>query len=501
MKKMPLIFILSISICYNLKAQDSSIVANICSNFGSAFCSLDLRSSQFTIDSMVGVDTVVYGLATMPADYKDVRYSANSCGVGGSTICQTDPKISLYYQVYYPKKKGNVTINYNNCKFPALILFHGGSYDECGSLYNPGIVFLANEYAKRGFVVFNVEYRRGVLIDTRSDPTTGIGYTTAQQMLAIYRASQDARGAIRSIIKRQRFHVESFPTDPYQIDTTKLFVGGVSAGSVIAMNAVYYQKQIMIDAAFPGINAALGSINQNFYYGDTTINFAPIVKGVFNMWGAMLIPKGLQNNPKLFFANNDYMPPIISFCGKDDQIFQFDGELVYFSPSAPNALGYLNTETNCLLTSSYTVPGTDANSDLFQLGSSNIYDMFREMTISTEFYLDCTMMHGLDDDCILCGGSTKNKIRDADHTCVACVFDSDFGTGLLNSDDVNVYIVGRGATFFQGAMGTDVLNNLLITKFVECKNNRYGCDTTNANACPYTTVEGQDQFDCIDWEQ
>ncbi len=273
MKKMPLIFILSISICYNLKAQDSSIVANICSNFGSAFCSLDLRSSQFTIDSMVGVDTVVYGLSTMPSDYKDVRYSLNSCGVSTTTICETDGD-SLYYQVYYPKKRGNVPINYNNCKFPALILFHGGSYDECGSLYNPGIVFLANEYAKRGFVVFNVEYRRGVLIDPRkilTGPFAGTQYTSAQQLLAIYRASQDARGAIRSIIKRQRNHSASFSDDPYQIDTNKLFVGGVSAGSIVAMNAVYYQKQFMIDAAYPGVSTALGSIDQNFYYGDPSV--------------------------------------------------------------------------------------------------------------------------------------------------------------------------------------------------------------------------------------
>lgn len=502
MRRIPYIFFLTIVSAFNLKAQDSLNITSLCSDFASTFCTLDLRDSihNIKIDSLVGVDTVVYGLSTTPTGYSDVRYALNSCGVSTTTICENDMD-SLYYQVYYPKKIGNTNINYNSCKFSALILFHGGSYDECGSLYNPGVIFIAKEYAKRGFIVFNVEYRRGVLIDSRTT-TSGIQYTSAQQMLAIYRASQDARGAIRSIIKRQINHSSQFSGDPYQIDINNLFVGGTGAGSVVAMNAVYYQNQDMINAAYPGIINALGPIEQNFYYGDTTIEFAPLVKGVVNMWGALLVPYSGHNHPNLFFANNNYMPPIISFCGKDDQIFQFDGEPLYFSPSTITTQGiYLNTESHCLLTSSYTVPGTNDDPDLYQLGSSNIYDMFRTMTIPSEFYLDCTMMHGLDDDCVRCSPGGPKAYYKISGSCFDCVFDSDFGTGFTNSDDVNKYMVGRGATFFQGAMGTNVLNNLLITKFVECQNNRNTCNTTNNNACPYSSVVTQDAYDCTDWSQ
>ena len=65
---------------------------------------------------------------------------------------------------------------------------------------------------------------------------TGIGYTTAQQILAIYRACQDGRGAIRSIIKYETVgwgHDANNVNYPWHIDINKIFVGGVSAGSVI----------------------------------------------------------------------------------------------------------------------------------------------------------------------------------------------------------------------------------------------------------------------------
>jgi len=190
--------------CFFANAQ----LINVCNSLSCA----DLRSPIDVINTVVPRLSYAKPPLTTPV-YKDVLYNVENCvgngddltfdslDVPGTTTC-TDEKSSLVFDVYYPTNN-----NYTVCKLPALILFHGGSYLECSDLTNPGVVELCQDFAQRGFVVFSVEYRRGVLAESTDDRVvtggipSGIGYTTAQQFLAIYRACQDARGAIRSIVK------------------------------------------------------------------------------------------------------------------------------------------------------------------------------------------------------------------------------------------------------------------------------------------------------------
>ena len=449
------------------------------------FCTQDLRDTipGIKIDSVYGVNAIRYGLSPSPAGYKDVRYSLNDCNSNNNdaTICETSSD-TLRYFVYYPTKINLSPINYNTCPLPAVILFHGGSYDECSGLDNKGILIVAADFAKRGFVVFDVEYRKGVLVDRRQPvplQDTNITYTSAQQILAIYRAGQDARGAIWSIIKRQRLHASNFPEDPYQIDTTKIFVGGISAGSLVAMNAAYYQSQDMINAVFPNTKTALGPIEQNYYFGDTTIEFVPLVKGVVNMWGGMFLPVNKINNPGSFFTSNSVNPPMVSFQGDSDQVFNIDSASIYFSPPTLDRGVNFNSETHCLLDgiSSYTLPGDSATRDGYVIGAESIYTLLKKAHVPTELYVDCTMRHGLDDD--------------------GPGFNSDFGTGLSNSKDVYNYMVSRAATFFQAIIG-NVAGSLGRSRFVECVNNRKKCSTADAASCVYTFAN-EATYSCTDF--
>ncbi|MBS1745504.1 MAG: hypothetical protein JST21_04975 [Bacteroidetes bacterium] len=227
-----------------------------------------------------------------PAGYQDVHYYLNYCPFGCSipngnpaTGCDDDAH-ALYYYVYYPTGTG---INYSTCPLPALIMFHSGAFSECSSPDQDGLEDFCEEMASRGFVVFSCSYRVGVLTDQTNIPNTPTGhegdpkwqYVSAQQILAIYRACQDARGSIRSIIQANA--TETL----FKINTNDIFVGGMSAGSLIAMNAVYYQSQAMIDAVFPNVSAALGSINPDFYaapppaIGDP--DYFPNIAGVINL--------------------------------------------------------------------------------------------------------------------------------------------------------------------------------------------------------------------------
>jgi len=67
--------------------------------------------------------------------------------------------------------------------------------------------------------------------------------------------------------------------------------------------------------------------------------------------------------------------------------------------------------------------------------------------------------------------------------CVACVFDSDFGTAFPNSGLVMEYMAARAATFFQRILAGVPLAMLTTdSKFVECVNNRHTCSPAEENA-------------------
>ncbi|MEO8711468.1 MAG: hypothetical protein ABI405_05055, partial [Parafilimonas sp.] len=102
----------------------------------------------------------------------------------------------------------------------------------------------------------------------------------------------------------------------YQIHVNNLIVGGISAGSLIAMNSVYYQTQSMINAIFgtaiqvdDGTNkSVLGPIDADYYYGASNVEYFSRVKCVLNLWGSMFIPKNKINN---IFSS--FLQDIVSF--------------------------------------------------------------------------------------------------------------------------------------------------------------------------------------------
>lgn len=404
-------------------------------------CNLDLRPAIFSIDSVMNIK---YGKSN--PDFKDVEYFAD-CNGFVNTFCQTDSSV-LYYNVYYPKNH-----NYDSCPLPPVILFHAGSFSDCKRLdTSTEQNKICREFAKRGFVVFAVEYRTGVLYDIVDRK-----YTAAQQVLAIYRAIQDGRGAVRSIIKRQH-NYKKF-NDPYKIDTNNIFLAGASAGSFITLGLAYYQSQSMIDSVTPGVKAVLGTINPDFYYGDSNIKYEKKIKGVMNMWGNVYLPLSAFPDPTSFYAANVNNPPLISFHGLFDTIAPFGITDTYF---APNNIFHsiFNSENHCLVYgNNFKLYPKKTGPDMYASGSDNIYNFLKKKKIPTELYLDCQMGHGLDD---------------------GQPFQSDFGTGITDHDSVNVYMVQRSAIFFQ-AVVNGIASKLTTTRFTECENKRIGCSPKNNN--------------------
>ena len=442
----------------------------------------------------------------------DVNYTAQyntngvaideSCNAGITTNCNFDPE-TLSYLVYYPVVKGTTT-DLRNCKLPTIILFHAGGFSDCKQTMegDHGIYLIAQQFAKRGYVAFVVEYRTGRWLAPKN-LNTGQSYLTAQQSLAQYRAFQDARGAVRSIIKHQKIHDNgiNFLNDPYQIDTNKIFLGGNSAGSIMAIQTAYYSAA-QIAQVFPTVSTvtaadALGPIDINNYYGEVSNepDLRVVIKGVMNMWGQALYPK--NTTLSAFRANNPAIPPMIAFHGKLDSTLPIDSTPIIFAPNKPIKVGpklidysIYNSESNCLLSSPYRLDPNETTPDLNGNGSFGIYKAFNILGKSIELHVDCQMEHGLDDtSCTPCGGDPlPNYIKKKNGTCVACTYDSDFGTGLQTEDLVDRYMVQRATTFFQAVItGQD--SGLTRDLFIECENKRvksYPASTLADNplSCP-----------------
>ena len=462
-------FILQVSLIFLLSIYTWSVGAQ-CSD-SPANCSLNLKQPIFPGSNAIGILTRSYAKSPLPTVFTDVKYVDEDsyrpgiCDAPISTICDNNGSI-LSYDVYYPKNHDYI----NGCALPAMILFHAGGFDECSSRDQSLVKAMCNYFAHRGFVTFNVEYRVGRLKDQRI-------YTSVQQQLAAYRACQDGRGAIRSIIKRQMNETPGGTlNDPYRIDLTKIFVGGMSAGGIIALNAGWYTNP-MTYQAFPSVGTttqnALGLIDRDYYYASPTDvpNVQSYIKGILAMWTGIPMRINNINDQYSFFTYGSNLPPIIAFQGKNDEVFPFyenSKQQVKFSPSSHP---YYNSETRCLLNgTTYTLEGNATTVDLISGSTLNMYHIASFYGVRAELYLDCDMGHGLDDD------------KDPDK------FKSNFGTCNNTVDGMGLYITQRAATFFQA-----VMNNLSFgaphkTVFIECENKRVACNTADNYYCDNTCV-------------
>ncbi len=140
-------------------------------------------------------------------------------------------------------------------KKPLIMLVHGGSTGD-----NSRTEKYCPLFAQRGFVVANINRRKG-----------SKGSEETEILEQSYRAVQDAHAALRYLV---------FNAQKYGIDTSAIFVGGVSGGA-LATIGISFMRQPDFDNKYPNITASLGRID-NSTNGINT-NFK--IRGVVDMWG------------------------------------------------------------------------------------------------------------------------------------------------------------------------------------------------------------------------
>lgn len=131
-------------------------------------------------------------------------------------IYSTANGTSLRMDIYEPE-------NDQASNRPLIILAHGGSFiggDENVS----DIVNFSTRFAKHGYVVAAIQYRLATVTDL---------IDSLLMIREVVYAVQDMKAAIRY------FHNDAANANIYRVDTNKVFVGGASAGAILAVHLGY----------------------------------------------------------------------------------------------------------------------------------------------------------------------------------------------------------------------------------------------------------------------
>lgn len=236
--------------------------------------------------------TPVNPTATELWDLKDIKFAT------GLVDWRNRPIDSLHLDIYYPPGASS------DKKYPMILFCHAGGF-EGGKKEN--VMAICDRFADEGFVAVALDYRVGY---NKGDLNNCVS-DTAGRNAAIYRATQDANSCLRFL---------SAHADEYNIDTSKFFLGGSSAGGDLSLTTAYVNDSIA-SIRFAEPYKRLGGVSST---GNTLTNKFQI-KGIVCMWGAMYNDKWIDTNYRSY--------PTIIFKGTDD-----DG--------LPDSMGYFHSCPN-----------------------------------------------------------------------------------------------------------------------------------------------------------
>ncbi len=202
-----------------------------------------------------------------------------------------------------------VPTNDNTFKRPLVVWIHGGGFIQ-GS--RADFQSLAEIWAKRGYTAVTISYRLGIHGGAFDPP---FAYDEAELVRACFRGVQDVRTGLRFLSKN---------AEQYGIDTSRIAIGGASAGSIIALHVAYIDQQDKLPEAVGEISDVtragrtfkrpdMGSYDGVLYSDVPT----PGVDAVLNIFGALLNRSYLDHSPFVpLFSYHQTEDPVVA-CGED----------------------------------------------------------------------------------------------------------------------------------------------------------------------------------------
>ncbi|HRH38647.1 MAG TPA: carboxylesterase family protein [Flavobacteriales bacterium] len=127
---------------------------------------------------------------------------------------------------------------------PVVIVAFGGSF-IAGT--RADVADICTDFAKRGYVAVAPDYRVGFFLPNATTTTR-----------AVMRGAHDMKAAVRYLRKSV-----AELGNPYHIDTTRIISGGVSAGAISAIHAVYLDQDSEIPSVLSAEISSLGGVEGN----------------------------------------------------------------------------------------------------------------------------------------------------------------------------------------------------------------------------------------------
>ncbi len=221
----------------------------------------------------------------------------------GTALTEANKQQALDLDIYMPAGSSA------GKSYPLFVMIHGGGFKEGDKKEMESHCSLL---AGAGYVGVSINYRLGW---SGSDSKKCEGDTTAEYF-ALYRAVQDANAALRFLVLKAK---------EYHIDTSRIYIGGGSAGSTIAMYT-HYLPAPEAAALMPNESRQLGKLNE----GDNALRNTFAIKGILNLWG------GIGDSAIISCAN---AVPMISFHGTADSISPYNIGREFSCAMYPVALG------------------------------------------------------------------------------------------------------------------------------------------------------------------
>lgn len=178
---------------------------------------------------------------------------------------------------------------------PLIIFEHGGAYWTGTKDYESQIK-MGEEFAKLGYVLSSATYRL--------EPTFVSLLFQDLMLKAVGRGVQDTKELVRYFYNSARDS-----SNPFRIDTTKIFLCGASAGAFNVMHTVYLDSMDNLSSEWRGWLNDIGGVFGSYDF----IDFGKDIFGVVNINGALGDKSYLDNEHTNFLSVHNIWDPEIPF--------------------------------------------------------------------------------------------------------------------------------------------------------------------------------------------
>lgn len=244
-------------------------------------------------------------VSSEPTRYRDFVFE----NTVKNTVVYSDT-FGLEMDIYYPE-------NDNSINRPVIFLGHGGGF-YFGSKENPSMIYLAERFAKRGYVTVAFNYQLAAGLSDILDSVKAIDL--------VVKSVGDARAAVRYMRK-------SFAEgNAYGIDPNRFFIGGNSAGAVLATHIGFFDEQ---DQLNPYLDSVINA-NGGFHGFSGNLGYSSSVSGVFNLAGGIISLNMIDaNDAPIYNAHGDEDDVVPIECGDVYQVITAGTDVIDVCGSIP----------------------------------------------------------------------------------------------------------------------------------------------------------------------